>query len=84
MLSSAQECGRTVETASEIQSATDVLRPLGEERWERLSGWEVDVVRTGVRAIPGKTAQGAIPYAGRIESTDSAHRCVPAAAHYQR
>ena len=63
-----------METATEIQSATDALRPLGEEKWERLTEWEVDMVRTGVRAIPGKTAQGASPYAGRIDSANPARR----------
>lgn len=65
-----------MDSAAEIQLAAAALRSLGEARWERLSDWEVDAVRTGVRALPTKTPQGAMPFAGRIDSGgDPQHRC---------
>lgn len=66
-----------MESASELATATEALRPLGEAKWERLGEWEVDAVRTGVRALPTKTPQGAMPFAGRIGGGEPQHRCAP-------
>ena len=39
--------------------------------WDPIREWRVDAVRTGFRAVPARTDQGAMPYAGRIDGNEN-------------
>lgn len=61
-----QECGRAVESGPEWDAAVDALLPQAEAVWAPAATWEVRRVRTGVRALPPRTAEGSAPLAGRV------------------
>ncbi|KAL0035211.1 hypothetical protein WJX79_006153 [Trebouxia sp. C0005] len=64
-----QECGRRVTQSGEIAQAETLLRPKAEALWSPASTWQVARVRTGVRALPQNTVDGAVPLAGQLPST---------------
>ena len=71
----AQACGRPVEDPSDIAEARQALLPPACELWPPLCDWQVTGVRSGVRALPCRTPQGAMPYAGRVDGGDADRRC---------
>ncbi|KAL0055085.1 hypothetical protein WJX82_006839 [Trebouxia sp. C0006] len=64
-----QECGRRVTQSDELAQAENLLRPKAEALWSPASTWQVARVRTGVRALPQNTIDGAVPLAGQLPST---------------
>ncbi|KAL3149187.1 hypothetical protein ABBQ32_002016 [Trebouxia sp. C0010 RCD-2024] len=68
-----QECGRQVTDAGEVAQAEALLRPRAEGLWDPASSWRVARVRSGVRALPQKTADGAIPLTGKLPSSGNMH-----------
>ncbi len=71
----AQACGRPVEDPSDIAEARQALLPPACELWPPLCDWTVTGVRSGVRALPCRTPQGAMPYAGRVDGGGDDRRC---------
>lgn len=61
-----QECGRRVTQSGELAQAEKLLRPKAEALWSPTSTWQVARVRTGVRALPQNTVDGAVPLAGQL------------------
>lgn len=61
-----RECGRVVERGREWDAAVDALLPAAEAVWAPAGTWEVRRVRTGVRALSPRTAEGSAPLAGRV------------------
>ena len=64
-----------MEDPSDIAEARQALLPPACELWPPLCGWQVTGVRSGVRALPCRTPQGAMPYAGRVDGGDADRRC---------
>ena len=61
-----QECGRKIRDAAELQAAQEALMPSAAKLWAPAEHWRVRQIRSGVRALPPRTEQGAIPLAGRV------------------
>ena len=59
-----------VHDVAEAEAAADALLPAASSLWPPISGWRVEAVRAGVRALPVRGADGAIPYAGRLPAPD--------------
>ena len=64
-----------MEDPSEIAEARQALVPPACELWPPLRTWRVTGVRSGVRALPSRTPQGAMPYAGRVDGGHPDRRC---------
>eukprot|EP00891_Asterochloris_glomerata_P002033 jgi/Astpho2/2033/Aster-x0499 len=62
-----QECRRVVEDWTSRNAAKRGLLPKAAQLWEPLRGWQVQKVRSGVRALPPRLSEGAIPLAGRLD-----------------
>ena len=69
-----QACGRPVEDPSDVAEARQALVPPACQLWPPLGAWRVTGVRSGVRALPGRTPQGAMPYAGRVDGGEPHRR----------
>lgn len=62
-------CNITTEKAStmpEVTSAIEELMTGIVPVWPKLRDWELVQVKSGVRALPTRTPQGSIPYAGKL------------------
>eukprot|EP00192_Tetraselmis_astigmatica_P012825 CAMPEP_0117659798 /NCGR_PEP_ID=MMETSP0804-20121206/6623_1 /TAXON_ID=1074897 /ORGANISM="Tetraselmis astigmatica, Strain CCMP880" /LENGTH=392 /DNA_ID=CAMNT_0005466477 /DNA_START=571 /DNA_END=1749 /DNA_ORIENTATION=- len=67
-----QEIGREVEVQGcpEAHAACEELLCEAHSTWPEFKSWQVEGVRSGVRALPPRTAAGSIPLAGRVLPAD--------------
>jgi glycine/D-amino acid oxidase-like deaminating enzyme len=71
-----QQCGAAVVVdAGEAAAAADALLPAAAALWPPLAGWRVARVRAGVRALPTRGSDGAIPYAGCLPAAEDLPSC---------
>lgn len=55
----------------EAQIAASSLKQQAESKLGCLKDWKIRNIRSGVRALPTRTSEGAMPYAGRIDAQRS-------------
>lgn len=55
---------------ADVQDAAAALLPAAVELWGPLIDWTVTHARCGVRALPPRTAEGALPLAGQVPGMD--------------
>ncbi|EIE18262.1 FAD dependent oxidoreductase [Coccomyxa subellipsoidea C-169] len=63
-----EECGRAVSDPDEVTAAAAELVPRAAGAWPPAARWEMVGVRSGVRALPPRSAQGSLPLAGKLEA----------------
>lgn len=52
----------------EVRAAAEALQGAAASVWAPAGSWHVEEVKSGVRAMPQKTGDGALPLAGRLPS----------------